>query len=251
MTIWDATLRRQLHRGESRFDIDVRFTGSAARVVLYGPSGAGKTQTLRMMAGISRPDAGRVVVADRVLFDSASGIDLPPRQRQLAFMFQDYALFPHLTVRQNIAFALGPGWRNPARSAQHEDVERWIQRFRMQEIAGHLPHQISGGQRQRTALARALITRPAALLLDEPFAALDKWLRRQLRDELLELQQTLNLPMLLITHDDDDVAALAQQVVHLADGRVVEKPPAPAPEPYRGAPNTSSMDRTSPGSVAT
>ncbi len=218
-------LRKHLRQGDSRFDIDVRFSSAARRLVLYGPSGAGKTQTLRMVAGITRPDAGRVAVAGRVLFDGAAAVDRPPRERRLAYVFQDYALFPHLTVRQNIAFATRQGWRNPGPRAQGAAVEGWIERFGLQAVAGHQPHQISGGQRQRTALARALVTEPAALLLDEPFAALDKALRRRLRDELLELLEPLALPMLLITHDDDDVAALAEQVVHLAGGRVVDAPP--------------------------
>ena len=221
-TIWDIRLRKQLRHGASRFDLDVRFTSSAARVVLVGPSGSGKTQTLRLIAGVATPDAGRVTVAGRVLFDEAAGVSLSPQQRRLAYVFQDYALFPHLSVRQNIGFAARHGWRNPSRSAQDVRVDQWIERFHLQAVASHYPHQISGGQRQRTALARALVNDPTALLLDEPFAALDKPLREQLRAELLQLQQTLRLPLLLITHDDDDVASLAQQVVRLEGGRVAD-----------------------------
>ena len=163
-------------------------------------------------------------IAGRVLYDSAAGIDLSPQQRRLAFVFQDYALFPHLTVRQNIAFARQPrgrGWLNPTRGVADAAVDRWVEAFHLQAVAGHYPHQISGGQRQRTALARALVNDPAALLLDEPFAALDKGLRQHLRDELRELQAQLRIPMLLITHDDDDVRLLADEVVHLRAGRVV------------------------------
>lgn len=218
--IWDIRLRKQLRHEASRFDVDVCFASDASRVVLYGPSGSGKTQTLRLIAGMAAPDSGRVAVAGRLLFDDAAGVSLPPQARRLAYVFQDYALFPHLSVRQNIAFASRRGWRNPSRAAADTRVDQWIERFQLQAVAGHFPHQISGGQRQRTALARALINEPTALLLDEPFAALDKPLRQQLRAELLQLQQTLQLPLLLITHDDDDVATLAEQVVQLADGRV-------------------------------
>ncbi|HMO47040.1 MAG TPA: ATP-binding cassette domain-containing protein [Rubrivivax sp.] len=218
--MWDLALRKQLRHGASRFDLDIRFNSRASRVVLFGPSGAGKTQTLRLIAGITPPDSGRVAVAGRVLFDSAAGISLTPQQRRLAYVFQDYALFPHLSVEQNIAFACRRGWRNPSRRTHEPRVDEWIERFGLQAVCNHYPHQISGGQRQRTALARALVTEPAALLLDEPFAALDRWLRRQLRSELLQLQQSLQLPLLLITHDDDDVSVLAEEVVCLAGGRV-------------------------------
>lgn len=222
--IWDIALTKQLRHGASRFDLDVRFESDASRLVLFGPSGAGKTQTLKMLAGIVRPDSGRVVMAGRVLYDSRAGVNLTPQQRRLAYMFQDYALFPHLTVRQNIAFARqrpGKGWLNPPRGMVDETVDRWIGAFHLQAIADHHPHQISGGQRQRTALARALVQEPTALLLDEPFAALDQRLRQNLRAELRDLQAQVGLPMLLITHDDDDVKALADDVVHVLAGRVV------------------------------
>jgi molybdate transport system ATP-binding protein len=221
MRIWDVTLQRRFRDAAQPFALDVAFASDANRVVLFGPSGAGKTQTLRLVAGIGTPDAGRVAVAGRTLFDSAAGVALTPQQRRIGFVFQDYALFPHLSVRQNIAFARRRGWRNPGRDLRDEAVERWIERFQLGGVAGQLPHQLSGGQRQRTALARALVDTPAALLLDEPFAALDKPLRVRLREELRELQASLAIPLLLITHDDDDVACLAEDVVELAEGRVV------------------------------
>jgi molybdate transport system ATP-binding protein len=160
-------------------------------------------------------------VAGRSLYDSASGLCLSPQDRQLAYVFQDYALFPHLTVRQNIASGVRRGWLNPARSFTDPAIERWIEAFHLEPVAGHYPHQLSGGQRQRTALARALIINPTALLLDEPFAALDKALRQRLRQELKELQEQLRIPLLLITHDDEDLRVLADDVVHLQAGRVV------------------------------
>ena len=183
-----------------------------------------------MTAGITLPDSGWVRVAGRALFDGAAGLNLSPQQRQVGYVFQDYALFPHLTVRQNIAFALRRGWRNPLRREPLPEADRWIEQFGLQDVAAQLPHQISGGQRQRTALARALVTRPTALLLDEPFAALDKALRHRLREELLELQMSLQLPLLLITHDEDDVDRLAQEVVHLEAGRVRGTSAVPSPK---------------------
>lgn len=224
MTTWQVALRKRLQHGSSRFDLDVNFSCADLRVVLFGPSGAGKTQTLRMIAGIVPPDTGRVSVAGRLLYDHAQSVSLSPQERHLAYVFQDYALFPHLSVRQNIAFARKLGWRNPGRQTSDPRVDAWIERFHLQGVVDHYPHQISGGQRQRTALARALMNDPTALLLDEPFAALDKGLRQKLREELLELQLSLRIPLLLITHDDDDVRCLAERVVHLEAGRVVPEP---------------------------
>ena len=221
MTIWDLHLCKRWPTATSGFALDVRFRSDAARLVLFGPSGAGKTQTLRLIAGIGRPDEGHVRVAGRTLQDSTSGLWLAPPQRELGCVFQDHALFPHLTVRQNIAFALDHGWRNPSRRAPAPEADRWIEQLGLQAVAHHHPHQISGGQRQRTALARALVRRPFALLLDEPFASLDQALRQRLREELLQLQGTLGLPMLLITHDEEDVRGLAQEVVRIEAGQVV------------------------------
>jgi molybdate transport system ATP-binding protein len=221
---WQVQLAKRLQHAGRVFELDVAFASAARRLVLFGPSGAGKTMTLKMIAGITRPDRGRVVLGTSVLHDSAARVWLSPQARRLGLVFQDYALFPHLTVRQNIAFARRRGWRNPGRDTNDEPVQRWIEAFHLEAVADHHPHQISGGQRQRTALARALVAEPAALLLDEPFAALDRALRERLRAELRELLATLQLPMLLITHDDDDVKALADEVVHIDGGRVVQRP---------------------------
>lgn len=225
--IWDIALRRLLRHAGTSFELDVRFASDASRLVLFGPSGAGKTLTLKTIAGIVRPDAARICVAGRLLHDTAHGLRLSPQQRRLGYLFQDYALFPHLTVRQNIAFGRRTGWFNPGRTSTDETVRRWIGAFRLEGVADHHPHQLSGGQRQRTALARALVNEPSALLLDEPFAALDMALRQRLRSELAELQAQLGLPLLMITHDLADVRALGAEVVHLQRGRVVEDSAVP------------------------
>jgi molybdate transport system ATP-binding protein len=218
---WDIDLHKHLRHGASRFQLDVRFASQAPHLALFGPSGAGKTQVLKMIAGIVRPDSGHVQIAGRRLYDGSAGVHLPPQARGLGFVLQDYALFPHLTVSQNVAFALHRGWRNPARNVQAPAAKRWIDALHLQAVAGQYPHQLSGGQRQRVALARALVHEPAALLLDEPFAALDQALRRRLRAELRELQAQLGIPTLLITHDDDDLRELADEVVMMRAGRVV------------------------------
>lgn len=218
--IWDLHVRKRLKHHHSVFQLDVAFASAQRHLVLLGPSGAGKTQTLRAVAGITRPDAGRVAVDGRVLFDSERHVNLPPRRRALGYVFQDYALFPHLTLRQNVAFARRRGWRNPLRSLRDPEAERWIRAFHLEAVADHYPHQISGGQRQRTALARALVNQPRALLLDEPFAALDPALRIHLRRELRALQDDIGIPTLLITHDAEDAELLGREVVTLKAGRV-------------------------------
>ena len=217
---WDVDVRRIFEHAGRRFDLQVRFTSHARRLILFGPSGAGKTQTLNAIAGLAPPDAGHVRLAGRTLWDGDARIDLPARQRRLGYVFQDYALFPHLTVAQNVGFALAQGPRNPGRRATPPQVLRWLKAFDLAPLAHHYPEQLSGGQRQRTALARALVTEPAALLLDEPFAALDTLLRTRLRQELAGWLDRLCIPMILITHDPADVDSLGDEVLTLSEGRV-------------------------------
>ncbi|QDQ80826.1 ATP-binding cassette domain-containing protein [Paraburkholderia megapolitana] len=213
-------IRKTLASAGHRFTLDISFAATEQRVVLFGPSGAGKSLTLQAIAGLLRPDEGSIVLNGAALFDSARGIDLKPQQRKVAYLFQDYALFPHLNVRQNIGFGLQPGWLNPRARFDHPDVDYWVNALDLQSVARNHPAQLSGGQKQRVALARALVARPQLLLLDEPFSALDYALRERMRRELSDLQARLDIPMLLITHDPDDVAAFGDQVVQVGDGRV-------------------------------
>jgi len=213
-------IRIKKHFADSAFSLDVAFQSHAQRLVLLGPSGAGKSLTLKAIAGLLQPDSGRMQVGSQLLFDHHAGVNLPPQQRRLGYLFQDYALFPHLNVSQNIGFALNTGVLNPRRQHQHPQVQLWLERFELTPYALLYPHQLSGGQKQRVALARALVGEPAALLLDEPFAALDPTLRQSLRAELLQLQIQLQLPLLLITHDEQDAAVLGQTVIELAQGRL-------------------------------
>ncbi len=213
-------VRKRMVSGDRQFELDVEFASSAKRIALFGPSGAGKSLTLRAVAGLLRPDAGRIEINGRVLFDSQAGICTPARSRRVAYLFQDYALFPHLTVAQNIAFGLRPGWLNPPRRQVGPEARRWVDAFELGSIVGSYPHEISGGQKQRVALARALMLQPDILLLDEPFSALDSQLRGKMRQELNALQRQLDVPMLLITHDPADVEALADEVFEVRDGRI-------------------------------
>ena len=231
---WDVDVGKRFGRGDHAFEIAVRFRGEASRLVLFGPSGAGKSQTMKMMAGLSTPDRGRIALGGEPLFDAAADVDVPARARGLAYVFQDHALFPHLNVLQNIGFGLVGGWLNPRAAARAEPVQRWLEAFGLEPVALRYPHQLSGGERQRTALARALVRQPRALLLDEPFAALDAPLRARLRDELLALQALLAIPMVLISHDEEDVRRFGEQVVCLHRGRVVQVSSSAA-DPIRGS----------------
>lgn len=213
-------IARRMVSGDRHFQLDAAFTSSSKRIALFGPSGAGKSLTLRAVAGLLRPDAGRIEINGRVLFDSQAGICLPAQARRVAYLFQDYALFPHLTVAQNIAFGLRRGWRNPPRREVGPGARRWVDAFELGAIVGSYPGEISGGQKQRVALARALMLQPDILLLDEPFSALDAHLRGRMRQELSALQRQLDVPMLLITHDPADVDALADEVFEVREGKV-------------------------------
>ncbi|WP_343741240.1 ABC transporter ATP-binding protein [Herbaspirillum huttiense] len=216
----DLHLQKELRAADRVFSLDITLASDSQRIVLYGPSGSGKSLTLKAIAGLMRPDSGHIRIQGRTLFDSAQGIDVRVQERNVAYLFQDYALFPHLTVAQNIAFGLARGSINLRRPAEHPAVRQWLQAFELEAIAHSRPAQISGGQRQRVALARALVAEPDLLLLDEPFSALDLSLRQRMRSELAELQSRLQVPMLLITHDPADVEALGQTVFELRDGRL-------------------------------
>ncbi|HEY4958221.1 MAG TPA: ATP-binding cassette domain-containing protein [Caldimonas sp.] len=218
---WDVAVGKVLGDDAHRFTLDVAFRSDVARLVLFGPSGAGKSLTLKAIAGLLRPDAGHVRVDAETLFDRAGGIDVPAHARRFGYVFQEYALFPHLTVRQNIAFGLTLGLRNPARDAAGPAIDRWLDTLELRPFAASYPDQLSGGQRQRAALARALAAEPRALLLDEPFAALDTALRERLRAELKELQARFEVPIVLITHDPADVEIFADEVIQMDGGKVL------------------------------
>ena len=192
------------------FELAVALDVGRGTLALVGPSGAGKTTVLHAVAGLVRPARGRVALDSEILFDSGAGVDLPPERRRVGLVFQDYALFPHLTVEQNVAF----GGR--------ERVRELLDRFRIMHLARAKPAELSGGERQRVALARALARDPAVLLLDEPMAALDAHTRAGVRAELQELLRELDLPAILVTHDFEDAAALADRVGVIAEGKVLQ-----------------------------
>jgi molybdenum ABC transporter ATP-binding protein len=182
-------------------------------VALVGPSGAGKSTVLRAVAGLTRPDRGRISLGEEVLFDSEAGVDLPPEERAVGLVFQEYALFPHMTVEQNVAYG------------GKERAGELLERLAIAHLAKAKPPQLSGGERQRVGVARALARGPRILLLDEPLSAVDALTRSTLRAELQELLRELALPTLLVTHDFEDAAALADRVGVIVDGRILQLGP--------------------------
>jgi molybdate transport system ATP-binding protein len=203
-------LRLDIAVGLRAFTLALALEVGRETVALVGPSGAGKTTVLRAVAGLARPDAGRIALGEQPWFDAGRRVDLPPEERSVGYVFQDYALFPHLSVERNVAF----GGRARAREL--------LERFRIDHLARARPAELSGGERQRVGLARALARDPAVLLLDEPLSALDAHTRAALRVELAELLVELRLPALLVTHDFEDAAVLAGRVGVLRAGRLLQ-----------------------------
>jgi len=201
------------------FRLEVAFTTQNELTVLFGPSGAGKSLTLQAIAGTFPPEAGRIVIDGQTVYDSAQRINLPPQARRVGYVPQHYALFPHLTAKENIGFGL----IHLPRPEQERRVCELIELFSLQGLERRRPRELSGGQQQRVALARALAVQPRLLLLDEPFAALDAPLRGTLREELAQIQARLGITMLLVTHDLADAFAFGQRVIVYDSGRVIQQ----------------------------
>lgn len=195
------------------FTLDVKFTAEQEIFALLGASGCGKSMTLRCIAGIDTPDAGRIVLNGRTLYDSEKKINLTPQKRNVGYMFQDYALFPNMTVVKNIMAGMG---KNPS----EEVVKNYIQMFQLNGLEEHLPRQLSGGQKQRVALARMMAAEPEILLLDEPLSALDAYLKWQMEEELLEVLKKVDKTVMFVSHSRDEVYHLCDKVCVLEKGHI-------------------------------
>jgi molybdate transport system ATP-binding protein len=202
--------------------IEVKLTVDGGPLVLAGPNGAGKTSILLMLLGSVKPVAGRITVDDSVLLDLAHDVQLDVEERGLGYVPQDYALFPHLTVRQHVAFALACQARSGTRRERRQRADAWLAELNLSHLAERHTSALSGGEKQRVALARALATQPRALLLDEPLGALDVGARSAVRSFLAAYLARLNLPTLIVTHDAADAAVLGERIVVIEAGRIVQ-----------------------------
>jgi molybdate transport system ATP-binding protein len=214
-----ARVRKRLVSEEREFALDVAFHAAPGFTILFGPSGAGKTTLLDCVAGLTLPEAGSIAVGGRVLFDVETRVNLPISKRRAGYVFQDLALFPHLTVEQNALYGLS----HLARAERQERVATILRAFRIDQLAKRRPREISGGERQRVALARTLVTDPEVLLLDEPLVALDAATKIRIVDDLRVWNQAHNIPILYVTHSRDEVFAFGEHVLVLGAGRILEQ----------------------------
>ena len=202
----------KLYSNGAKIRCDLRMPATRFFItVLIGPSGCGKTTILRCLAGLDRPNSGRIEFDGTCWFDAAGKIQRSPQDRGIGFLFQDYALFPHLTVAQNIGYGL----QSIASDERQKLVSKIMSEFQLNGLESRLPHQVSGGQQQRVALARVLVRKPRLLLLDEPLSALDEELRELLRGQLRGILQDFDIPVVMVTHDQREAQSLADQVVVL------------------------------------
>jgi molybdate transport system permease protein len=250
----DAQLEVRIEKKLADFTLDVAFRTSTAPLGILGASGAGKTMLLRCIAGIENPRRGRIALNDRVLFDSEKRIAIPARDRRVGMLFQNYALFPHRTVAENLAF----GIERDDRTNRDGKVASLVRRMQLGGIEKRYPRELSGGEQQRVALARALAIEPEALLLDEPLAALDTHLRSQVERQLQDTFSVYRRPTLLVTHNIEEAYRLGEELLVLARGKVVawgpkeeifRRPPSIEVARLTGCKNISRASRNSDGSI--
>jgi molybdate transport system ATP-binding protein len=210
-------LGKRLQTAERFFELNLELQIPSGITILFGPSGAGKTTILDCIAGLTAPESGRIALRDQLLFDDEKGINIPPKNRRVGYVFQDLALFPHLSVEKNVQYGIAS---LPA-CEQQKRSNRILESFHVADLRDRKPSQISGGERQRVALARALVTDPAVLLLDEPLAALDAVIKSKIVDDLRAWNESHQIPILYVTHTREEVFALGESVVVLQNGRII------------------------------
>jgi molybdate transport system ATP-binding protein len=217
----DFALQKKLHTADGEMYLQIKLQIESRKFVsLYGSSGAGKTSVLRMLAGFMKPDNGCIKMNDAVWFDAAKRINMQPQQRSIGFVFQDYALFPNMNVRENIVFALN-------KNDNKNIVDELLELTGLTMLASRKIETLSGGQKQRVALARAIAKKPLLLLLDEPLSAIDNTMRAQLQTTLLQVHERFNLTTILVSHDMDEIIKLSDAIIHLEHG-TIQQSTAPA-----------------------
>ncbi len=233
--MFEVSIRKHLSGEGVAFQLAVEFVAADEITVLFGPSGAGKSLTLQFIAGLVRPDEGRIAVDATPVFDSAKNIDVPAARRRIGYVFQSLALFPHLTVARNVAYGL-----KDSSAEKERRVEEILTRFGIGQFTNSLPREISGGQQQRVALARALVTDPKILLLDEPLSALDAATKEMLMQDLRRIGREQKVPILYVTHDRNEAIRLGDHMFVLDAGRIVA---AGSPLAVLGVPRTETVAR--------
>jgi molybdate transport system ATP-binding protein len=217
-------LKVSIHKAFPGITIDVDFSVTEGILVIFGPSGSGKSTILNCISGLQQPDSGHISLNGKLFYSSSEGIAIPTRNRHIGYVFQDYALFPHMTVKDNVMYGIPD--RCKAGSGYRMTVLDVLEMLKITHLQGRYPGQLSGGEKQRVALARALMVEPELLLLDEPLSALDHANRKTFQGELLELQRIWQIPFLLVTHSRKEMSVLADEVLFMEKGRRVEYSPA-------------------------
>ena len=210
-------LHKKLHSasGSMQLHVDLQIK-EGTFLTLYGKSGAGKTSILRMLAGLLRPDSGHIISDETQWFNSSEKINLPPQKRSIGFVFQDYGLFPNMTVKRNLEFAL-------TKDQDNKIIDELIEMVELGDLQNRKPNSLSGGQQQRVALARSLVQRPQILMLDEPLSALDQEMRVKLQEYILKVHRQYNLTTILVSHDIPEVLKMSDSIVHLDQGKVIDQ----------------------------
>ncbi|PMP84536.1 MAG: ABC transporter [Thermodesulfobium narugense] len=203
------------------FDLNLEFNVSNEILVFFGPSGCGKTTTLKIIAGLKRMDKGYVCFDDKIFDDTDKKIFVKPQERKFSMMFQDYALFPHMSVFNNIIY----GVKNSKDKETIKRAEELLEKFNIKHLRNSFPLKISGGERQRVALARALMTEPNLILLDEPLSALDYEIRLKLGNELRSFQKDFKIPFLLVTHDHEEAKRIGDRILYISSGKIIKETP--------------------------